>query len=373
MKRTQVAIIGAGISGLYAASLLMNYGVDFVLLEGRETVGGRALSPVSLAEHSVDDVDKMRVDLGATWVWPALQHQLVDIFNGLGIALTAQNEHGDLLYEQAHHLRPSRHSGYVSAPPAMRLVGGMQVLAEKLKKTIPSERIYFQHSVFQLQEHDNQIMVHSLCRDGQTSSLMAEHILLALPPALACAMEYIPPLPTTLAHQWANTATWMAAHAKYVAVYETPFWRADGLSGEARSSAGPMAEIHDASTPGGVSALFGFLGVPATTRRTISEESLKTLCRAQLTRLFGEAAAKPQAEYFKDWAVDPFTAHLSDLTLLADHAVVPAAADQGFWQHRLQGIASEWSSLFPGYIAGAIEAAQQGVQDVVQQHIQACK
>ncbi|WP_318442990.1 hypothetical protein [Photobacterium leiognathi] len=31
------------------------------------------------------------------------------------------------------------------------------------------------------------------------------------------------------------------------------------------------------------------------------------------------------------------------------------------WQHQLTGIASEWAVEFPGYLAGAIEAAELGV------------
>ncbi|KFA90172.1 hypothetical protein Q664_29805 [Archangium violaceum Cb vi76] len=56
---------------------------------------------------------------------------------------------------------------------------------------------------------------------------------------------------------WQHTATWMAPHAKYVAVFDEPFWRRLGLSGEARSRVGPLAEVHDASDCGGEAALFG--------------------------------------------------------------------------------------------------------------------
>lgn len=96
----------------------------------------------------------------------------------------------------------------------------------------------------------------------------------------------------------------MAPHAKYLAVYDKPFWREQGLSGEARSARGPMGEIYDASIPGGSAALFGFLGVPAAVRRSVPEEALLSHCRAQFARLFGPQAATPQAEFIKDWAQD---------------------------------------------------------------------
>lgn len=92
----------------------------------------------------------------------------------------------------------------------------------------------------------------------------------------------------------------MAPQAKYVAIYDTPFWREQGLSGEGRSARGPLGEIHDASMPGGSAALFGFLGVPARVRSTVSDEVLRTHCRAQLVRMFGPLAATPKAEAIKD-------------------------------------------------------------------------
>ncbi|MGP9418244.1 FAD-dependent oxidoreductase [Ewingella sp. AOP9-I1-14] len=167
-------------------------------------------------------------------------------------------------------------------------------------------------------------------------------------------------MPASVAREWANTGTWMAPHAKYVAVYSRPFWRQQGLSGEARSAVGPMAEIHDASASEQAAALFGFLGIPAKTRWTTSESNLKDLCRAQLVRLFGEQAAHPVTEFFKDWADDPLTATAGDLTANQSHSIPEAFIREGVWQGRLKGIASEWSAAFPGYIAGAIDAATQG-------------
>jgi monoamine oxidase len=44
MQTVSVAIIGGGLSGLYAAYLLEKKGVDYVLLEARPTLGGRIVT-----------------------------------------------------------------------------------------------------------------------------------------------------------------------------------------------------------------------------------------------------------------------------------------------------------------------------------------
>jgi monoamine oxidase len=192
-------------------------------------------------------------------------------------------------------------------------------------------------------------------------------VLLALPPRLAWStLRFDTPLPDAVSSDWAACATWMAPHAKYLAAYRTPFWRERGLSGAARSLSGPLVEIHDASNPDGLAALFGFVGVPAAHRARIPEEALRDACRAQLVRLLGERAADPVAEWLHDWSREPFTATPADLHAQG-HPERPALqVTHGPWRDRLVGIASEWSENHPGYAAGAIEAAAAGVARILE-------
>ena len=57
----ETVIIGAGLSGIYAASLLARKKRSFVVLEARNRVGGRIWCP----SH-----DGYRCDLGPSWYWP---------------------------------------------------------------------------------------------------------------------------------------------------------------------------------------------------------------------------------------------------------------------------------------------------------------
>lgn len=86
MHVTRFAIIGAGLSGLYAAYLLERQGVrDYVVLEARERPGGRiatmAVSPTGIGTASGFD----RFDLGPTWFWPDYQHELHRLIDELGL------------------------------------------------------------------------------------------------------------------------------------------------------------------------------------------------------------------------------------------------------------------------------------------------
>src|SRR5690625_1639228 len=123
MQTARIAIVGGGLSGLYAAYLLQQRGIrEYVLLEARERFGGRVAS----AAESLDLGD--RFDLGATWFWPAFQPQLQRLVDELGLERFEQFEAGDMLLERSRTAPPMRAPGYVSSPTSMRLTGGMSAL-----------------------------------------------------------------------------------------------------------------------------------------------------------------------------------------------------------------------------------------------------
>lgn len=208
-----------------------------------------------------------------------------------------------------------------------------------------------------------EVQVHTQSEGSQATVFSGEHVFLALPPALAAKIEFRPTLSDAILSNWRKTPTWMAPHAKYAAVYSKDFLQTQHLSGDASSRVGPMVEIHDVSeSDSGKTAIFGFIGVPAKTRWTVSEDILKRLCREQLVRLFGQEAAEPEAEYIKDWAADPFTATEFALLQEVGHAMPEQLPTREEWSGEMTGIASEWSPQFSGYLAGAIDSASTGVQ-----------
>jgi len=364
----RIAIVGGGLSGLYAACLLEQRGMpNYVVLEARDILGGRIASASASDQFAsetttADSID--RFDLGPTWFWPEYQRELSRLVESLGLRRFEQFETGDMLVERSANARPARTHGYVNLPPSVRLIGGMGALVDALHRTLDPSRIQTGQTVRAVRCTTSHVDLDGEDAAKHVTTWRADHVLLALPPRLAeHTIAFAPPLPRTLADDWRATATWMAPHAKYIAIYETAFWRDQGLSGEARSAHGPLGEIHDASMPGGSAALFGFFGVPPHVRKARTEAEWCTQCRAQLVRLFGPQAANPRAEFIKDWAQDRYTATAADLDTTGDHGHAPAAkVSSGPWRGRLTGIASEWSPHFPGYVAGAIQAAGMGVE-----------
>lgn len=89
VDRADIAILGAGLSGLAAARKLQAAGKRVIVLEARDRVGGRSYS-VSLGGSPVD--------LGGQWIGPT-QDRVIALARGLGLATFPQHHAGKRLLE----------------------------------------------------------------------------------------------------------------------------------------------------------------------------------------------------------------------------------------------------------------------------------
>ena len=360
---SRIAIIRGGLSGLYSAYLLEQRGfTNYQIFEARSRLGGR-IDGFSLAGADMSDANSSdRFDLGPTWYWPQMQPAFAQLIADLGLESFAQYDQGDMLFQRSQSSPPMRMPGYRNELLTLRLVGGMSALIAALQEKIPADKICYQQQVQAIALADDEVTLQ--LASGAIAHV--DQVIIAAPPRLiASTVRFQPALPTQLQQAWLATDTWMAPHAKFLAVFQSAFWREQGLSGSARSNIGPMVEIHDASLPNGKAALFGFVGYPAEARRQLGAEQLQQQCQAQLLRLFGPLAATMEGFELKDWAQDPLTATVTDSSGQAAHPQPPSyfVAD-GPWQHKLFGAGSEWSTNYPGYLAGCIEAAEQALLKV---------
>lgn len=359
MSAVRVGIVGGGLSGLYAAYLLQQLGIDYFVLEARTSFGGRILS----LGDDTQVAGGNRFDLGATWFWPSLQPSMTALIEQLGLSTLAQYDVGDIVLENSRNEAPIRRHAIGLAGDSTRIAGGTIALIDRLVSHLPHDKLFFGHKVKSIHLDAPGINISVLDVVANAKTFNATHVLLAAPPRLlAQDISFEPALDQRLQERWKNTATWMAPHAKFVAVYAQPFWRQNGLSGMARSAAGPLVEIHDASNVNGTAALFGFFGWSADSRRLLNETKLREQCIAQLVRLFGQQGAQPEAVFFKDWAQDHMTATQADQFATAhtdaDRSLQPGST----WQGYMQLISSEASMTFPGYLAGSLEAAEAGIR-----------
>lgn len=348
-----VAIIGGGLAGLHAARLLQKDGVAFTLLEARDRLGGRILSPDGF-------------DLGPSWFWPQMHPAMAATLAELGLTAFPQHDDGDVLVERGAHGPPQRYRGFRQEVRSMRIVGGTGALVRALAEGLPECSVRLGARVTDMSIESDGVLLTIRHADGASEKMAAAQVIAALPPRLMEAtIAFVPAIDPATRLRWRETPTWMAPHAKFFALYERPFWRESGLSGMAQSMVGPLSEIHDATTASGAAALFGFLGVGFDDRAARGSAGLTQACLDQLVRLFGTEAGRPGSTLLMDWTAEAFTATRDDRLGGAHPLPRRGSWVSGTWADRLSLAGSETSESDPGYLAGAIDAAARAAAETM--------
>lgn len=350
--QTDVFIAGAGLAGLALARALHHKNTAFLLAEARARVGGRILS----IEAAVDSHAKTVADMGPSWVWPG-QPRIATLLDQLEIEVFAQYSSGRLVYQdELGQVR--RDLDYSTMAGSLRVKGGLARVTRTLAAQLPAEALHLSHRIACIRQQDQGYQIDIEHATGRLQ-VQADKVVLAIPPrVIAERIDFEPLLPDQVMQDLRATPTWMAGHAKLFALYQRPFWRDMGLSGDGISRRGPLMEIHDASpAESGPGALFGFVGLPAGSPARDSARLIEDATR-QLEQMFGGPAANPLDVIVKDWAED------SDTATSADNAsghhpqygispALAALAEQG-----LLFTSTEMANQFGGFVEGALEAAQ---------------
>ena len=357
-----VIIVGAGLSGLRAASLLTAQGIYCKILEARNRIGGRVLS-ASVPERP----DLGKFDLGPTWFWPQYESHIAALVKELDLETFVQYNEGDMLVERFQIKPPERCVLQENMDErGVRLTGGVQSLIDALAETLPPETIELETHVKKIRlDEAGEITVETELAEGKAQNIPAAAVILALPPRLVARhIEFSPALPPELLADIAEKPTWMGSQAKAVAVYDRPFWRESGLSGLVLSSVGPMQEIYDASPVSGAGALFGFFGIPAEVREQMGQDKVVKLVADQLVKLFGSEAENPRAILYKDWSSDPETAVVEDSSPFKNYQSYGQPPEAGGWEKKVVFAGTETNSQYSGHLEGALRSAEQAVFNI---------
>lgn len=353
---TDVLIAGGGLSGCLVAQSLCSQGIDCRLVEPRDRLGGRILS----CKPEPGDVTAGAVDLGPSWFWPH-QQGLIKVLKMLHLehAVYEQSHRGDSVIEYAGG-QLERRAGGVSMAGSYRLAGGMAALIEHLSQSVPESCIQLNTRLVSWAQQSQSLTVNVRSAQGE-ESIHCRSLVLAMPPRVVAASIDWPGKNTALTRALESVPTWMATEAKITLLYKEPFWLSQGLSGDAMSQIGPMAEIHDATPRGSTQgALFGFIS-NRPPQRIDREASLKTESVQQVQRLFN-TAQKPEQVLLKDWTTDPLTATAIDHTGQRAHpsgaALTQLLPEQVFWS------VSEVATQDAGYLEGAVQAAHAAVKQL---------
>lgn len=443
---TDVIIIGAGFAGLAAAKALKDAGVDFLILEARDRIGGRV--------HTYEIEKGMPLDLGGQWIGPTQDnmYQLVKEFGlntfptynqgknilylnkkvktykglipkinplaliNLELIIRDLNkkaarinldqpwksqsaEKHDAITLKQYILRKSKFSSvaqiliagletvfacdlseisilqclfYIKSGTNLdtllnidggaqqdRIVGGMQVIAEKMALKY-KDKILLQHPVNHIIQSNYEAAVYS-----NSKKFDAEKIILTIPPILIPKIKIIPKL--SLAKEQLHHRMPMGTVIKSYAIYETPFWRDQGFSGQVITDINsPIQTVFDNteshSTKGKLMAFS--LANRARKLMELKASSRKEIVLNELAKFFGTQALDPIHYIDKCWADEEWSMGCyagmrtpGSWTAFTDALSKP--------EGNIHFAGTETSHQWNGYIEGAVLSGRRAADEVI--------
>ncbi len=180
-----------------------------------------------------------------------------------------------------------------------RIVGGMQSVSEAMAEQL---HVVTDSPVRTIRTTEAGVSVES-----DLVTVTAQHVVVAVPPNLYTRITFAPPLPRRQhqMHQHLSLGLVIKVHA----VYETPFWRAEGLSGTCFGATSLVQEVYDNTNHDDArGTLVGFVSDEKADRLfELDDEERRTQVLASIADYLGDQALSPVVYYESDWASEEWT------------------------------------------------------------------
>jgi monoamine oxidase len=241
---------------------------------------------------------------------------------------------------------------------AARFVGGSQILSLRLAAQL-GDRVVRSSPVRSIAQTGAGVTIVS---DRET--VRARRAIVAIAPALAGRIDYAPILP--FERDQLTQRYGQGTLTKVAVVYDRPFWRARGLTGQAVTTGFPYSVTFDDSPPGGrPGVLFGFIGGDNARRyATLSPAARRDAVLSQLSALFGSAARRPAALLETSWSEQQWTRGCP--------VGIPAVGSFASYGPRLREpvghihwAGTETATYWNGYMDGAVSSGERAAAEVI--------
>ncbi|OBH72525.1 monoamine oxidase [Mycobacterium mantenii] len=240
-----------------------------------------------------------------------------------------------------------------------RPVGGMGALHRPMAAAL-GDALHLSQPVRQITQDADGVTV-----GAADLTVRARRVIVAIPLAIATSILYEPMLPVDRAflHQRVPSGAVM----KTSLIYDEPFWRADGFSGQSAAPGSPATLTIDACTDTGDPGIMCVITEgPAARRLTkLDEAERKAVIIGELVDRFGSKAKAPLEVHEQNWTVDRYSGGG-----MIGHAPTGVLTEYGYTLRepcgRIHWAGTESSTVMCGWIDGAIRSGERAAVEVAE-------
>lgn len=285
--------------------------------------------------------------------------RLVDL--GIQAILASEPADVSLLYVLHYIVQAGTLENLISTPAGAqqaRFVGGAQQISEHLAKAL-GRRVVLGSPARAITQRKGRVVV-----DSDRMVVDAKRVVVAITPELSGRIRYAPQLPF-MRDQLAQRMP-MGTVIKVHAIYDTPFWRADGLTGFTISDRSPVRVTWDNSPKEGKpGVLLGFIeGNDARVWGQKPADERRRDVLDAFTTYFGAKARNPSGYIEQNWAEEEFSRGCyvgitAPGVLIGYGQALRAPCGLIHWA------GTETARQWMGYMDGAVESGERVAKEIL--------
>jgi monoamine oxidase len=237
--------------------------------------------------------------------------------------------------------------------------GGLGGMAAKVAAKL-GDAVRLSTPVKAVTQHDDRVVI-----DAEGVSVRSRYVVLTVPPALALEICFEPALSDDRRRLY--SAAVAGVESKTMVVYDEPFWRTDGLSGQSAGAGSPCEVTIDASPSDaryGVLASFTFSHV-AQRFDSMEDDERRDAILNTLAERFGPRASSPVDFLTTAWWHEPWSRGCS-----MAHFPCGVLTRYGHLLRepfgRVHFAGTETSTMSHGAVDGAIRSGERAADEILQ-------
>ncbi|XP_027464414.1 amine oxidase [flavin-containing] B isoform X2 [Zalophus californianus] len=403
-RKCDVVVVGGGISGMAAAKLLHDSGLNVVVLEARDRVGGRTYTirgksypfrgpfppvwnPVVYLDHNnlwrTMDAMGREIPSDAPWkaplaeewdhmtmkelldkiCWTESAKQLATLF--VNLCVTAETHEVSALWFLWYVKQCGGTTRIISTTNGgqeRKFVGGSGQVSERIMDLL-GDQVKLERPVTHVDQTGENVLVETLNHEV----FEAKYVISAVPPILGMKIHFSPPLP--MMRNQLITRVPLGSVIKCMVYYKEPFWRKKDYCGTMiiEGEEAPIAYTLDDTKPDGdCAAIMGFILAHKARKlaRLTRDERMKKLCELYAKVLGSQEALQPVHYEEKNWCEEQYsggcyTTYFPPGVMTQYGRVLRQPVG------RIYFAGTETATHWSGYMEGAVEAGERAAREIL--------